>query len=157
MVNGPSARSREMSGRIQAEIKQAKPMPLAVEAHLNVQRTATSLRDLVEAQTQSVGGLKQVEFNVLRILRGAGPDGLTVEQVRGRMIAPDPLLPAVLGGLVNRGLVERVEQRRRISAEGLKVLANLDTCIDSALAERIDRLTPAEVRTLIDLLERLRD
>ena len=58
---------------------------------------------------------------------------------------------------MNRGLVERVEQRRRISAEGLKVLANLDTCIDAALAERIGRLSPAEVRTLIDLLERLRD
>ncbi|HEX8903638.1 MAG TPA: hypothetical protein VF771_02210 [Longimicrobiaceae bacterium] len=146
-----------MSGRIQQEIHQSKPMPLAVEAHLNVQRTATALRDLVERETQAVGGLKQVEFNVLRILRGAGPDGLTVEQVRDRMIAPDPLLPAVLGGLVNRGLVERRDQRRRISDEGLRALAKLDTRIDTALDERLGRLSPDEVRTLIGLLERLRD
>jgi DNA-binding MarR family transcriptional regulator len=145
-----------MSGRIQQEIRQSKPLPPAVEAHLNLQRTATALRDLVERETQAVGGLKQVEFNVLRILRGAGPDGLTVEQVRDRMISPDPLLTAVLGGLANRGLVERREQRRRISGEGLKVLAALDTRIDAALAERVGRLTPAEVRTLIEMLERLR-
>jgi len=94
---------------------------------------------------------------VLRILRGAGPDGLTVEQVRERMIAPDPLLPAVLGGLVNRGLVERRDQRRRISDAGMEVLAKLDTRIDAALDERLARLSGDEVRTLIGLLERLRD
>ncbi|HEX8906971.1 MAG TPA: hypothetical protein VF771_19120 [Longimicrobiaceae bacterium] len=98
-----------------------------------------------------------MEFNVLRILRGAGPDGLTVEQVRERMIAPDPLLPAVLGGLVNRGLVERRDQRRRISDAGMEVLAKLDTRIDAALDERLARLSGDEVRTLIGLLERLRD
>ncbi|HSU15268.1 hypothetical protein [Longimicrobium sp.] len=146
-----------MSGRIQQEIRQSKPLPLAVEAHLNVQRTATALRDLVERETQAAGGLKQVEFNVLRILRGAGPEGLTTEQVRDRMISPDAMLPAVLGGLANRGLIERIEQRRRISAEGLKMLATLDTRIDAALADRIGRLSPDEARTLIDLLERLRD
>lgn len=146
-----------MSGRIQKEIRQVKPLTLAVEAHLNVQRTATALRDLVERETQAVGGLKQVEFNVLRILRGAGPQGVTVEQVRERMIAPDPLLPAVLGGLANRGLIERQEQRRRISDEGLKVLAALDTGIDAALEQHLGRLSPDEVRTLIGLLERLRD
>ena len=153
----PTLTSDMMSGRIQQEIRQSKPMPLAVEAHLNVQRTATALRELVERETQEAGGLKQVEFNVLRILRGAGPDGLTTEQVRDRMISPDPMLPAVLGGLANRRLVERIEQRRRITDEGLKTLSILDTRIDAALAARIDRLSPAEVRTLIDLLERLRD
>jgi DNA-binding MarR family transcriptional regulator len=146
-----------MSGRIQQEIRQSKPLPLAVEAHLNVQRTATALRDLVERETQAAGGLKQVEFNVLRILRGAGPEGLTTEQVRDRMISPDAMLPAVLGGLANRGLIERIEQRRRISDEGLKMLATLDTRIDTALADRVGRLSPEEARTLVDLLERLRD
>jgi DNA-binding MarR family transcriptional regulator len=146
-----------MSGRIQQEIRQSKPLPLAVEAHLNVQRTATALRDLVERETQAAGGLKQVEFNVLRILRGAGHDGLTTEQVRDRMISPDAMLPAVLGGLANRGLIKRIEQRRRISDEGLKMLATLDTRIDAALADRVGRLSPEEARTLIDLLERLRD
>jgi hypothetical protein len=146
-----------MTSRIQQEIRQSKPMPLPVEAHLNLQRTATSLRDLVERETAAVGGLKQVEYNVLRILRGAGAAGLNTEQVRERLLAPDPMLPAVLGSLANRGLVERQVQNRRISDEGLKVLALLDTRIDAALAERVGRLSEAEVRTLIGLLERLRD
>jgi ribosomal protein S19E (S16A) len=146
-----------MPSRIQQEIRQSKPMALPVEAHLNLQRTATSLRELVERETATVGGLKQVEYNVLRILRGAGQAGLNTEQVRDRLLAPDPMLPAVLGSLANRGLVERQVQNRRISDEGLKVLASLDTRIDAALAERVGRLSEAEVRTLIGLLERLRD
>jgi DNA-binding MarR family transcriptional regulator len=146
-----------MTGRIQQEIRQSKPMALPVEAHLNLQRTATVLRDLIEAETTAVGGLKMVEYNVLRILRGAGDEGLNTEQVRERLMAPDPMLPAVLGSLANRGLVERKLQNRRISEEGLKALATLQAGIDSALAERFSRLSEAEVRTLIGLLERLRD
>jgi len=146
-----------MPGRIQAEIKQSKPMALPVEAHLNLQRTATALRDLIEAETSSVGGLKMVEYNVLRILRGAGAEGLNTEQVRERLMAPDPMLPAVLGSLANRGLVDRKLQNRQISEEGLKVLEALQTRIDTALAERFGRLREEEVRTLIGLLERLRD
>ncbi|HET7461476.1 MAG TPA: hypothetical protein VFJ82_09505 [Longimicrobium sp.] len=146
-----------MPGRIQQEIKQAKPMALPVEAHLNLQRTATVLRDLIEAETSAVGGLKMVEYNVLRILRGAGDAGLNTEQVRDRLMAPDPMLPAVLGSLANRGLISRQLQNRRITHEGLKVLDTLQARIDNALAQRFGRLGADEVRTLIGLLERLRD
>jgi len=146
-----------MPGRIQQEIKQNKPMALPVEAHLNLQRTATALRDLIEAETAAVGGLKMVEYNVLRILRGAGEAGLNTEQVRDRLMAPDPMLPAVLGNLANRGLISRQLQNRRITAEGLQVLDTLQTRIDNALAGRFGRLDGDEVRTLIGLLERLRD
>lgn len=131
-------------------------MPLPVEAHLNVQRTAASLREMVEEVTTTAGGLKQVEFNVLRILRGAGAAGATVEEIRQRIITPDAPLPAVLGALANRGLVDRAEQRRTITPQGLEVLASVSARVDEKLAERIGRLSGAEVRTLIDLLERLR-
>lgn len=131
-------------------------MPLAVEAHLNVQRTAASLREMVEEVTTTAGGLKQVEFNVLRILRGAGAAGATVEEIHQRIITPDAPLPAVLGALANRGLVDRAGQRRTITPQGLEVLAAVSARVDEKLAERIGRLGAAEVRTLIDLLERLR-
>lgn len=146
-----------MAGKIQQEIRQSRPLKPAVEAHLNLQRTAAALRDVVESVTARVSGVKQVEYNVLRILRGAGPEGASVEQVRDRLLAPEPLLPAVLGGLANRGLVERHEQNRRITAPGLEVLAALDAGVDEALEQRVSRLTHAEVGTLISLLERLRD
>jgi predicted transcriptional regulator len=145
-----------MAGRIQQEIRQSKPMPLAVEAHLNVQRTAASLREMVEEVTTTAGGLKQVEFNVLRILRGAGEAGATVEEIQQRVITPDAPLPGVLGTLANRGLVDRAGQRRTITAQGLETLAAVSARVDEKLEERVGRLSPAEVRTLIVLLERLR-
>lgn len=147
-----------MTGRILQEIQQKKPMSPAVEAHLNLQRTAVVIRELVEQTTAGVGGLKQTEYNVLRIPRGAGPEGLATDQVASRLMAADPMLPAVLGGLANRGLIERRDQgRRAISAKGLEVLAALDTRVDEVLEERMSRLSPAELRALIDALERLRD
>jgi ribosomal protein S19E (S16A) len=149
--------NRTMTSRILQEIRQSKPMALPVEAHLNIQRTAAALRALLEHETETVGGLKQVEYNVLRILRGAGEAGLLTDEVRDRMISPDAMLPAVLGSLANRGLIERREQRRAITADGLRILAQLDERIDSALGLRIGRLADDEVRTLIAMLERLRD
>ena len=146
-----------MTGRIQQEIRQSKPMPLSVEAHLNLQRTATAIRDLVERTTSEVGGIRHTEYNVLRILRGAGEEGLVTEQVRDRLLAADPMLPAVLGNLANRGLIERHEQRRRISAAGREALAALDARVDAVLAERMGRLGDPELRAMIDALERLRD
>ena len=145
-----------MTGRIQEEIRQSRPMPLPVEAHLNLQRTAAALRDLVENATQAAGGLRQVEFNVLRILRGAGSDGLLPDEIRARLLADDPMLPAVLGHLANRRLIARAEQRRVITDEGRAALSTVDAGVDAALAERMRRLSDPEVRALIDLLERLR-
>ncbi|HYW06394.1 MAG TPA: hypothetical protein VE913_05525 [Longimicrobium sp.] len=47
-------------------------------------------------------------------------------------------------------------KRRIISAEGLRVLAELDTRVERMVEESIGRLTSAETRTLIELLEKLR-
>ncbi|HYW06820.1 MAG TPA: hypothetical protein VE913_07680 [Longimicrobium sp.] len=141
-----------MSGQVKKEIQQNKPMSQALEAMLNVQRTATVLRAAVERVT----GLKHVEYNVLRILRGAGSDGLSVEDIRSRLLADDPMLLGYIGGMVGRGLIGPEVKRRIISAEGLRVLADLDTRVERMVEESIGRLTSAETRTLIDLLEKLR-
>ncbi len=146
-----------MTGRIQHEIRQSKPMSLAVEAHLNLQRTATAIRQRVEETTSAVAGLKHTDYNVLRILRGAGEAGLSSEQIRERLMAPDPMLPGVLGSLANRGLLERHEQHRRITAAGLDALSTLDERVERTLADRMSRLPAADLRKLIDALEQLRD
>lgn len=145
-----------MAGNLAHEIKQSKPMSLPTEAALNVQRTAAVLRDMVEEVTADVGGLRHVEYNVLRILRGAGPQGLNTEEIRGRLITDEPVLVGVLGTLANRGLIERGVRQRVISQEGLDVLARLDDRVESAITERASRLSESELRTLVGLLERLR-
>ncbi|HYW06393.1 MAG TPA: hypothetical protein VE913_05520 [Longimicrobium sp.] len=88
-----------MSGQVKKEMQQNKPMSQPLEAMLNVQRTATVLRAAVERVT----GLKHVEYNVLRIPRGAGADGLSVEDIRSRLLADAPMLPGYIGGMVGRG------------------------------------------------------
>ncbi|HEX8430802.1 MAG TPA: hypothetical protein VF625_05920 [Longimicrobium sp.] len=141
-----------MPGQVKKEIQQNKPMSQAVEAMLNIQRTATLLRASVERVT----GLKHVEYNVLRILRGAGSEGLPVEDIRSRLLADDPMLLGYIGGMVGRGLIGPEVKRRIITAEGLRVLAELDTRVEAMVEESIGRLTSAETRTLIELLEKLR-
>lgn len=145
-----------MAGQIGKEISQSKPMSLAVEASLNVQRTAGVLRDLVEQATQSAGGVQHVEYNVLRILRGAGPEGTTLDEIRDRLIADDPHLLATMGKLANRGLIGRKGQHRVITDEALKLLQTVDDRVEKKLEERTGRLSVADLRKLVDFLETLR-
>ena len=144
-----------MAGKILQEIRQNKPMAPAIEAMINIQRTASVLRNVVEAAT-TTSGLRQVEYNVLRILRGAGNEGLPLEEIRARLIFDEPNLLGISGLLAKRGLIDRVEHSRMITPDGIALLATVERTVDSALEERLGRLSPAELATLVDALERLR-
>lgn len=142
-----------MAGRVQREIRQGKPVSLAMEAALNVQRTATVLREEVERTT----GLRHAEYNVLRILRGAGAEGLHVDEIKERLLTDEPMLLGYVGALAQRGLVAPGVQKRTITPEGIRVLAELDERLDRTIEERFARLSAAELRALVDALEKLRD
>jgi len=144
-----------MAGKVLQEIRQNKPMAPAVEAMINIQRTASVLRDVVESAT-TTEGLRQVEYNVLRILRGAGSDGLPLEEIRARLIFDEPALLGITGLLAKRGLVDRAGQNRVITPEGLALLAAVERSVDAALEKRLGRLSPAELTSLVEMLERLR-
>jgi DNA-binding MarR family transcriptional regulator len=144
-----------MAGKILQEIRQSKPMAPAVEAMINIQRTASVLRDVVESAS-AAGGLRQVEYNVLRILRGAGEAGLPLEEIRARLIFDEPALLGITGLLAKRGLTDRAGQNRVITAEGLALLATVERSVDSALEQRLGRLSSAELAGLVEMLERLR-
>jgi DNA-binding MarR family transcriptional regulator len=141
-----------MAGRVQQEIRQSKPLAPAHEAALNIQRTATLLRQEVERTT----GLKHAEYNILRILRGAGADGLHADEIKERLLTEEPMLLGYIGSLAQRGLVAPGVQKRAITAEGIRVLAELDDRVTRMMEARMDRLTGAELRSLIDTLEKLR-
>lgn len=141
-----------MSGRVQQEIRQNKPMTPALEAALNIQRTATVLRQEVERTT----GLRHAEYNILRILRGAGAEGLHADEIKSRLLTEEPMLLGYIGALAQRGLVAPGVQKRAITAEGIRVLAELDDRVVSMMETRMDRLSGGELRVLIDTLEKLR-
>ena len=94
-----------MAGRLQKEIRQTKPFAsLEEEIFLNLQRTAEVLmRRLTEELKPS--DLTPTQYNVLRILRGAEPDGLPCREISARMVTHDPDVTRLLDRLEKRGLV----------------------------------------------------
>ena len=152
-----------MPGRILDEIKQSRPIPtLEEEAFLNVQRTANVLlQDFAELLKGH--NLTPTQYNVLRILRGAGGEGLTAGDVGERMITRDPDVTRLLDRLETRGLAARsrcTEDRRvvwtRITAAGLAAIAPLDQAVDEIHQRRLAHLGPERLSSLIELLEAAR-
>lgn len=152
-----------MPGRIQEEIKQTRPIPtLEEEAYLNVQRTANVLLQDV-AELLKAHNLTPTQYNVLRILRGAGEQGLSAGDVGDRMITRDPDVTRLLDRLETRGLAERwrcTHDRRvvwtRITAAGLDVIAPLDAAVYEIHLRRLSHLGAERLTTLIGLLETAR-
>jgi DNA-binding MarR family transcriptional regulator len=150
-------------GRLQRELKQNKPFQsLESEVYLNLARTADVLQR-TEVDLLKPVDLTGSQYNILRILRGAGPDGHRCAEIGARMITRDPDITRLLDRLEKRGLVRRArdtQDRRvvttRITEAGLKLLAELDDPVESAQRQLLGHLTRTELETLNRLLEAAR-
>ncbi len=150
--------------KLQEEIKQNRPFSsLEEEAALNIARTAAVLEhrkiDLLRAHD-----ITPTQYNVLRILRGAGEAGLCRNEVRDRLVALVPDTTRLLDRMADMGLLVRVRQtddRRyvttRITQKGLDVLAALDSPLETANKRWFEHMTEAELRFLIEALEKARE
>lgn len=153
-----------MSGRIQAELKQTKPVSgLEEEAYLNVQRTSNTLNQGIAELLRS-HDLTQAQYNVLRILRGAGEGGLNASDIAGRMISRDPDVTRLVDRLEKRGLVDRwrcSEDRRvvwtRISQAGLDLINPIDAPLNELHRRLLSHMSQEKLQTLVELLEEARD
>ncbi|MFI5232538.1 MAG: MarR family winged helix-turn-helix transcriptional regulator [Gemmatimonadales bacterium] len=149
---------------LQKEIGQRRPFQsLEQEASLGVVRTASLVR---RAITKVVGafGITQPQYNVLRILRGAGKNGLPTLEVRSRMIDEAPGITRLVNKLERAGLLRRersTPDRRQvicvITAKGLDVLARIDPLIGVADKAGTAGLSAPETRTMIRLLDKVRN
>jgi DNA-binding MarR family transcriptional regulator len=152
-----------MAGRIRAESKQGKRFRLPEEeAFVNLLRTADALMQGV-AGTLKPLGLSPTQYNVLRILRGAEPDGLACREIGKRMITRDPDVTRLLDRLEDRGLVARArgrEDRRvittHITDDGLRILDRLAKPISATHVRQLGHLGETGLRNLIQLLEQAR-
>jgi DNA-binding MarR family transcriptional regulator len=148
---------------LREEIRQTKPFESpAQEAILGLYRTADLLQrrftELVEPR-----GISLQQYNVLRILRGAGKEGTPTLEIADRMIEKTPGITRLLDKLEAKQLVRRQrcpEDRRQvlcwISERGLQLLADLDKPMADTGANAMQPLTTAKVRSLISLLETIR-
>ena len=150
--------------RLSDEIKQTKPFPsLAEEAYLNLHRTAEALgRNLSE--TLKAYGVTGTQYNVLRILRGAEPDGLPCSEIAASMVTRDPDVTRLLDRLDKQGLVTRersAEDRRvvttRITDKGMELLASLDRPISETHQRQLAHMDDGQLQLLIDALQLARD
>ncbi len=150
--------------RLRAEIRQQKPFSsLAEETFLNLQRTADQMLAR-ESELLAHHGLTHSQYNVLRILRGAGEDGHPCQEVGARMITRVPDVTRLLDRLEDAGFVQRrrsTEDRRVVYAsiqkKGLDLLATLDAPMQTVTAGMFPSLSKADLEKLNDLLVRARD
>jgi MarR family transcriptional regulator, organic hydroperoxide resistance regulator len=108
--------------------------------------------------------LTGTQYNVLRILRGAGDSGLPCSEIAQRMITRDPDITRLLARLEQRGLSarERDEKDRRvilgrITPAGLKLLRDIDEPIQELGRRLVSHLGESRLRSLIRLLDTIRD
>jgi len=121
-------------------------------------RTADEARRYMESILEPEDVTLQ-QYNVLRILRGAGATGLPTLEIGRRMIEKQPGVTRLIDRLVRKGLVDRLqdpEDRRRmlctLTSEGLALLTRIDLRVDEADARFRAGLTPEILETLIRLL-----
>jgi DNA-binding MarR family transcriptional regulator len=153
-----------MPGKLKRELKQNKPFDsVHEEVVLSMLRTADQLAvpmtDLLRE-----AGLSLSQYNVLRILRGAGEHGLPCGEISERMVRRDPDLTRLLDRLETRGLVTRsrgTADRRVVQAsitgEGLDLLESLDANVQATVKKTLAHMPKDRLNALCELLEEARD
>ncbi len=152
-----------MTSKIAQEIQQAKPFTcIGEEVYLNLARTYEYLEQGL-TELLRPHGISPTQYNMLRILRGAGPEGLSCSDAARRMVSHDPDVTRLFDRLAKRGLIERRRSSRdrrlviiAISSLGIEILAKLDQPVVELHAEQFGALRVEDLVQLIRQLEALR-
>jgi MarR family transcriptional regulator, organic hydroperoxide resistance regulator len=152
-----------MSGALQREIRQTRPFPSrAAEAVVGLMRTADVVKRRLAREVEPRGITLQ-QYNVLRILRGAGPEGLPTLEIGGRMIEQAPGVTRLLDRLEAKGLVGRrrcPRDRRQvlccIKPAGAALLEELEETVENAGRRALRALARDELDSLVRALDAIR-
>jgi DNA-binding MarR family transcriptional regulator len=152
-----------MAARLRDTIRPRRPFrsPEA-EAFLNIEHTADALmRGLAELLKGA--DLSPTQYYVLRILRGAGSDGLACGEIAERMVTRDPDITRLLDRLARRGLIARARDARdrrvvttTITPEGIDLVSRLDRPVEQLHARQLSHLGERSLARLVELLEKAR-
>ena len=137
--------------------------PVLLEAHVFIalQKIADALAQEVEKLLKTYG-LTAAQYNVLRILRGAEPEGLACSNISERMISHDPDMTRLLDRMEKRALITRQRQKddrrvvkTRITPVGLDLLTGLDEPIREVHKRQFQHIPAARLKTLAELLDQV--
>jgi DNA-binding MarR family transcriptional regulator len=149
--------------RVPAKNKPPRPQASVEERiFITLLKVADALGQEAEQLTRTAE-LTGTQYNVLRILRGAGPEGLACRGIGDRMITHDPDITRLLDRMEKRGLITRERQKddrrvvkTRITPHGLALLKPLDQPMRDLHKRQFRHMASARLKTLCDLLEEIR-
>jgi DNA-binding MarR family transcriptional regulator len=137
------------------------PVLLEARVFIALQKIADALAQEVE-QLLKTHGLTAAQYNVLRILRGAEPEGLACNNISERMISHDPDMTRLLDRMERRALITRQRQKddrrvvkTRITPVGLDLLTGLDQPIREVHKRQFQHIPAARLKTLAELLDQV--
>lgn len=145
---------------IATAIRQTRPFSgVEHEVFLAIQRAAADLTQETVALLRP-HGVSFAQYNILRILRGGGGDGLACGEIADRLLTRDPDMTRLLDRMQRQGLVtrERASHDRRvvttrITAEGRHLLSQLDAPMAALHRQQFAHMAPSRLDDLASLLD----
>jgi DNA-binding MarR family transcriptional regulator len=150
-----------LSMRIEEELKSNKFRSEKHKAILSILFTSSWLSGEIGKRLKSYG-ISHEQFNIMRIVRGSMPDGLSAVNIRSRMIDRMSNVSRLIDKLYTKGLVERVSadtDRRKVivtlTPKGSDLLSKIDdeTVFSANWPEQI---TPEDASMLVHILDKMR-
>ncbi len=153
-----------MPNKMLGEIKQTRPFTSQEqEAALNVLRTADALKRGVDLLLKR-HRISSAQYNVLRILRGAGAQGIHCGGIAERLITAEPDITRLLTRMEKLGLLVRrrtADDRRVVMAtatpRGLRLLDEVERPLQKLQKQQFALLSEDEIEALIGGLEKVRE
>ena len=154
-----------MSSAIQRVLKQKRPFrSIEEEVFVGLQIAADRLMEPWAAFLKETADLSHVQYNVLRILRGAGEEGLWAGEIGERLITRSPDVTRLIDRLEKRKLVKRRQDpadrravRVQITDLGREEITSIDQRSRTLLQSYLQRLSPGHIEALRDELDVLID
>src|SRR5437773_8419079 len=151
------------TAKLQHELKKKRPFESPEEeATLSVVRTSDQLQIRFARLLREYGLTSPTQYNILRILRGEGKP-LPILEIASRTITVVPGITGLIDRLEKAGFVNRLrcEKDRRViyvapTDQGVEVLAGLEEPLFALHRKVFGRLSAAESKELIRLLEKVR-
>lgn len=126
---------------LKKRLKQEKFSSVEQEVVLNLLVAANYLHSNLDAICSNFK-ITLPQFNVLRILKGAYPNGYPRHEIIRRMVEPSPDVTRLIDRLIKEGLVERFNIKKdrrlslaRITKKGINLLKKINPEIDKFLLD----------------------
>jgi DNA-binding MarR family transcriptional regulator len=155
--------ARTKKSSLATALKQNRPfVSLEQEAYLSILRTASELSYAVD-QFFRPFEITPSQYNVLRILRGAGTDGLCRNEISERMVTATPDMSRLLDRIERAGWVTRVraeDDRRQVSTyitkSGMELLERLETPTRDFVTRLFSGTAVSDLKTVLKVNDRIR-